>query len=232
MHRSADVQMHELARRLDPVDRLCPEKDGALGRTHDQAVTSAYSLTRIHFLQQRQHAPSGASPRRARGGRDRPFHGLPEPVLIHRLQQVIEGVNLECPDCILIVSGHEDDGRLVRFSQSRYHFEAIETRHLDVEQHHVGCMLANGLHCLFAVRTCGDYFRIRLGLEQPHEALASDRFVIGHDDSQCHPTSSSRSRCESGTGVWAASQWVNGRRSVATVPPPAAGSSVKWARDP
>jgi hypothetical protein len=110
-------------------------------------------------------------------------------------------VDLEGAHGILVMSGHEDDRGLVRFPQRRHDLEAVETRHLDIEQHHVRRMLPNRLYCFLAVGAGGDYFRVGLSLQQPHQTLPANRLVIRYDDSQCHPTSSSRSRCESGTGV-------------------------------
>jgi hypothetical protein len=110
-------------------------------------------------------------------------------------------VNLEGADRILVVRGHEDDRRLVCFTQSRHHLEAIEVRHLDVEQHDIRGILPNRFHRLLAIGTGGHYLGLMLGLEQSDQPLASDRLVIGHDHSQRHPTISSRSLGDSGTGV-------------------------------
>jgi hypothetical protein len=62
-------------------------------------------------------------------------------------------------------------------------------------------MLPDRLYGLFAVGAGSNYFRVGFGLQQPDQTLSANGFVIGHDHSECHPTNSSRSRCESGTGV-------------------------------
>ena len=102
-------------------------------------------------------------------------------------------MDLEGPDGILVVRGHEDDGRLVRLAQRRHHLEAVQAGHLDVEQHQVGGMLPDRLHGLLSIGAGRHDVGVRLGLEQPDQALPSDRLIVRHHHSQRHPTSSSRS---------------------------------------
>jgi hypothetical protein len=170
--------------------------------------------------------------RRSPGTGHRPLDGLAQTVAVDRFQQVIERMDLECPHRVLIVRGHEDDARLVSLAEGGHHFEAVEAGHLDVEQHHIRHVFPDCFYRFLPVGAGGYHLGVRFRLKQPHEALAAHRLVIGHNDSQRHCTRSSKSSRGSGTGVCAASQWVNGSRSVATAPPPEAGSSVKRALTP
>jgi hypothetical protein len=123
----------KLAGGLDPINRIASQEKGPLRRTHHQPVSAPYPLPRVQLLEQGQYPAGNSALRSAAVPRRRAAHGLPQPILIDRLQQIIERMDLERPDRILVVRGDEDDRRLMRVAQSSHHLESVEPRHLDVE---------------------------------------------------------------------------------------------------
>ena len=117
-----------------------------------------------------------------------------------RLQQVVDRVHLECADRVLVVGGREDH-RHVAADQVE-HLEAVELRHLDVEEQQVGRQLRHGLHRLEAVGALRHDLDVRFGGQVLAEDRPRQRLVVHDGDAQ-------RKR------VWAQSSKVQGR-SIAT----------------
>ena len=65
---------------------------------------------------------------------DRPDDAL----IVERLQEIIERLNLESPDGVLVERGDEHDRRRPRFVRGRGDCEAVEVGHLDVEKDEIG----------------------------------------------------------------------------------------------
>ena len=65
----------------------------------------------------------------------RAAHGFLQPVVRERLHQVVDRVGLEGLQRVLVEGGHEDDGAGVRRADMLEHAEAVQARHLDVEEH-------------------------------------------------------------------------------------------------
>src|SRR5215213_704731 len=61
-----------------------------------------------------------------------------EPLVIERLEKVIEGMHLEGAHGILIVGRYEDDVRRRCWTERLEHVEAAQLRHLNVEKDEVG----------------------------------------------------------------------------------------------
>jgi hypothetical protein len=154
--------MDELTGRLDVIDRFGSKKERAFRSTNHQAIPAAGALPGIQLLQQPQNPPRRTGLMYPSGSGDCPRDGFPKPVLVYRLEQIVEGVHLERAKGVVVVCGHEDDHRLLCLSQRGDDLEAVEIRHLDVEQHHVRGMLADGFDCLLAVGAGRDYFGVRL----------------------------------------------------------------------
>ena len=77
--------------------------------------------------------------RRGSDAAAQPFHPAEralEVPRIDRLEQVVDRVHRERVERVLFVRGRENDDRLDR--QARQHLEAIQPRHLDVEETDVG----------------------------------------------------------------------------------------------
>src|SRR5262249_976899 len=75
--------------------------------------------------------------------------------------------------------------------------DAVEARHLDVEQRQVGLVLAGELHGLLPVARLGDDLVAR-ALEQPPQVEPDDRLVLGDQDLHAL-ASASRSRSATST---------------------------------
>ena len=73
-----------------------------------------------------------------------------EPLAAERLQQIIHRRRFERPHRVLVERGDEHHGH-ARIDQLE-HFEAVELRHLDIHEQHVGLVLGHCLHRLEAVR--------------------------------------------------------------------------------
>ena len=77
-----------------------------------------------------------------------------EAVGAERLQQVVDGVHVEGADGVLIERGHEHDGHVA--ADQLQHLEAVELRHLHVEDQQVRPQVRHGLHRFESVRALGD----------------------------------------------------------------------------
>jgi hypothetical protein len=74
-------------------------------------------------------------------------------------------------------------------------------RHLDVEEHDIGRLLADSCHGLFAIGAGGNDIGVGLCLKQADQAMAPDRLIVRHYHAHCHPAISLRLDWLSGTGV-------------------------------
>ncbi len=61
-----------------------------------------------------------------------------EALVDERLQQVVEGVGVECLDRIAVEGRDENDHRHAGLRNAAQHLETVDARHLDVEEHQVG----------------------------------------------------------------------------------------------
>ena len=77
-----------------------------------------------------------------RGWRQHPAYGLGEALLAHRLEHVVDGVELEGVDGVLVVGGDEDRGRRgLEAGEDLGELDAGEPGHLDVEEDRVDLQL-------------------------------------------------------------------------------------------
>lgn len=65
-------------------------------------------------------------------------HGAVEALVDQRLQEVIERMGVECLDRIAVEGRDEHDHRHAGLWNAAQHFESVDTRHFDVEEHQVG----------------------------------------------------------------------------------------------
>ena len=84
----------------------------------------------------------------------RALQRLLETVLAERLQQIIHRVRVERPHRVLIVGRHENHRD--RWVDQFQHLEAIQLRHLHVQEHQVRLVLRDRLHRLESVGAFGD----------------------------------------------------------------------------
>jgi hypothetical protein len=114
---------------------------------------------------------------------------LHEALVRERLEQVVDGVQLERRQGVLVVGRREDHRRLVRVAGQRLqHLQACEDGHLDVHQHEVGLQRADLRQRARAVAT-GCHELQSWHLRDPvGQRLGGERFVLGDQDcgEGCH----------------------------------------------
>jgi hypothetical protein len=94
-------------------------------------------------------------------------------LLANRFQQVADRMRLERIHGVFVERGREDDGRrLGERVQVASHFDAIHSRHPDIEQHDVGCQLIRPRESFLAVHGLAGDFRFRYFREQALQSLA------------------------------------------------------------
>ena len=124
--------------------------------------------------------------------------GFGQPALVHRLQQVVHGLQPEGFHGVLVVGCHEDEMRQldVLFPQPPDHAQAVQTRHVDVQKNQFRLQLLDQFDGLQTVGTSCNYFDFREILEQVGKLVAGQLFVI-HDNCR----ESSRRAVSHGVGI-------------------------------
>ncbi len=77
-----------------------------------------------------------------------------QPLRAERLQQIVDRVDFECLQRVLIVRGDEDHGDVA--ADEIEHLEAVELRHLDVEEQQIRLQFGDDLDRLEAIGALGD----------------------------------------------------------------------------
>src|ERR1051325_4649642 len=95
-------------------------------------------------------------------------------------------MDLEGFERVPIVGGGEDERRKLRRRQGAQNTESVHLRHLDVENHQIGPMLANSSDGFASTRALGGDGNVRLSREQVADAVASRRFVVPDDGLKSH----------------------------------------------
>jgi len=106
----------------------------------------------------------------------------PKSLVVEWLEQVVHGGDVERPERILVVRGHENRGRHPARSQLGQHLEAIKTGHLHVEEE---CIRLPGAQQFERRLTIGrlPHLGLRVGAaNKGAEAFTSERLVIGDED--------------------------------------------------
>ena len=105
-----------------------------------------------------------------------------QPLGAERLQQVVDGVHLEGAQRVLIVGGDEDHGDVA--ADQLEHLEAVELRHLHVEQQQIGLQLGHRLDRLEAVGALGDDLDAGIAARYSRSTAARQLFVVDNRDPQ------------------------------------------------
>ena len=101
-----------------------------------------------------------------------------------RLQQVVDRVHLKGLDRVLVVGGDEDHRCLA--ADQLENVEAIEFRHLDVEEEQIGLLFGDGLHRLEAVAALGNHLDIGMLPEQLSQQRPRQLLIVHDDHPQRH----------------------------------------------
>ena len=101
-----------------------------------------------------------------------------EPLIAEGLQQVVERVGLEGLDRVLVV-GRDEHGHRHQFRLDlAQHAEAVQHRHLDVEEHQVRRLGVNQVEGLAAVAGDADHLDVGLPLQKLQQPAPGGAFVI------------------------------------------------------
>ena len=155
---------------------------------------------------------------------DHPAYGLRQPVLAHRLEHVVDGVQVERLDGVLLVSGHEHDRRrLAEPGQHLGQVEAREPRHLDVEEDRVDVEVLEDPERVGGRVGGEDTADPRVALEQERQLVERRALVVDDEHAQ--------QATVGGHGVgphWACTPGANlGTRTTTLVPAPGAVSTTR-----
>ena len=108
-----------------------------------------------------------------------------QPLLAHRLQQVVESVHLERLHRVAVVGGDEDGERHLLL-QRGHHAEAIDLRHLNVEEYQIGLLALDHGDSGFSVAAFGHNLQVGFVVQQPAQALARQGFIVAKQHSYGH----------------------------------------------
>ena len=101
-----------------------------------------------------------------------------EALAVERLEQVVERLHLERAQRVLVVGGDEHDGRHPIRADGLDHLEAVELRHLDVEEHEIRGLGQDGLDGFDAVPGFADDLDVLFSAEERAHPLARERLVV------------------------------------------------------
>ena len=114
----------------------------------------------------------------------RPVQRLAQARLLDRLQQVVDGVHLERAHRVLVVGGDERDQRQLALLQHPHDADAVELRHLQVEQRQIRALLLDRRHRLAARRRLRHDHDVVERAQQRREKRSRRPFVVGDHDAQ------------------------------------------------
>src|ERR1700677_34238 len=74
-------------------------------------------------------------------------HRCREACVVHRFQQVMQRMNIECPQNMLLIRCQKNECGQAISRQRPQHLKTVHSGHLDVEEHHIGRSFQNSFHC-------------------------------------------------------------------------------------
>src|SRR5258708_25413007 len=92
----------------------------------------------------------------------RPVEGTLESSVIERLEKIVERSGFKSSNCILIVSGHENDCRRKIVAQHFKYVETVAFRHLHIEEQQIRPGGADTVDGLATSATFADEFNLRI----------------------------------------------------------------------
>jgi hypothetical protein len=105
------------------------------------------------------------------------------------LQEVTQGAGLDhaLDEAPVGVHGQGNDSDLpVLFENLAGGVDAVEVRHGDVHDHHIGAEFPGQPHCAAAVAGFPDHLKAAFPLQQGRQPLPHDLVVIGQEDFNAH----------------------------------------------
>ena len=138
--------------------------------------------------------------------------------VVERLEQVVDRVDLEGAHGVGVVGGHEHGGRQRLGAQRLQHLEAVDLRHLHVEEHQLDPRALDQRRGVDA-DAVADHGDLGIGLQDGPQRRAGERLVV--DDRRAD-------RRPHGARGGAPAASLHGKLTAATTPPASARSSNCW----
>ena len=107
-----------------------------------------------------------------------------EPFLLHRLEEIVDGVQLERFDRVVVERGDERDERQRVRRNPPDHLEAADLGHLQIQEREMGSMRGDELHRFLAGGSLGDELRALARLDETGQEPAGRPLVVGDDERQ------------------------------------------------
>ena len=109
-----------------------------------------------------------------------PLDRLRQPALVHRLQQIVHGLQPEGLHRVLIVSRDEDEVRQVDvlLAQPADHAHAVQPGHMYVQKHQFRLQFLDQIDGFQAIGTGCNYFNFREIPQQVGELVAGQLFIV------------------------------------------------------
>src|ERR1700728_3216818 len=133
--RAPSMQLCVILRRFNPVDVLHVNEDRLAGGAHGQTLQRA--MRGCDSFEQRQNLTTGIIPRVGIKASLRASQSLSKPLLRHRLQQVINSINLKSLNRVLVMCRDEDHLRHLFCSDFSHYREPVHLWHLDIQEDEV-----------------------------------------------------------------------------------------------
>ncbi len=109
---------------------------------------------------------------------------VPQPRLVHRLQQVIDGIHLERAHSVLVIRGHKRDERHRLPLKLTNDAHAIELRHLPIEERKVRFLFLDHRDGVSTRRRLPDHRHVFERPQQRDEETSRRPFVVCDDDTK------------------------------------------------
>ncbi len=117
--------------------------------------------------------------------------GLLQTLGLHRLGQIVDGLEIKGADGMLLERRDENGGRQTQQPHLFDDFEPAETRHLHIEKEKIDLMLLKICDRFVSVAAFRDYVDVRLLAKQHAESLARQRLIIDQERAQAHAVATS-----------------------------------------
>ncbi len=177
-----EMNSRQVVAGLNPVDLVGIEEEDLSVHLDADPVLRAIELSDV--LQERAQLRRYARWRRLL----QPFLGavqrLVEPHVIDGLEQIIERAELERGNRVIVEGGDEDDGWHLIGADFRDHVEAVQLRHLHIQENQIGLVLAYRRDRLQSVLAFAHHFDVRNVGEKREQSLACERFIIDYQHTE------------------------------------------------
>ncbi len=183
-----DMELNIVAGRPNPFNVLCSDNSNAGSVLNRKSGRVSNRCTIKHFHNLLCHV----SPKFGIDKVTSPLDRCGEACVIHRLQQVMQSVNVECPQYVFLMRRHKNYSRHVLNWQCAQHLESVQTRHLDIEKHNVRRPLQNCLHCGLPISAFSNDLNVLESAQHECDAMTRQWLIV--DDQNPHSDTSWRFR--------------------------------------